>query len=79
MDSLNRHSVTTEEVDDVLAEVVCNAKVYELSPGKDGNDRIMFVGLTSAMRLIEVGVEYIGDDDHVFHAMDAGSRFVDDW
>jgi hypothetical protein len=36
----------------------------------------MFVGLTKTSRALEIGVELIGEDEHVFHAMDAGERYL---
>ena len=73
-DSLKRHNVTTTEVDEVLGSP--RTIWLDLGVSRDGNDRLMFVGLTKAARALEVGVELIGDDDHVFHAMDAGERYL---
>lgn len=40
------------------------------------DDRLIFVGLTREGRALEVGLELVGDDEHVFHAMDAGKRYL---
>lgn len=68
------HDVTVTEVDEVLN----NGRTIwiDLGASRDGNDRLMFVGLTRAGRVLEVGVELIEEDEHVFHAMDAGKQYL---
>jgi hypothetical protein len=36
----------------------------------------MLIGLTKAGRALEIGVELIGDDEYVFHSMDAGEHYL---
>jgi hypothetical protein len=67
--NLRKHRVTTEEVDEVLAN---DPLTFQLSPSFSGNDRVMFVGFTYMGRLLEVGVEYVSNyHEHVFHGMRA--------
>jgi len=71
--SLDKHEVTTEEVDEVLAN---EPKDEDIEPSARGNARVMFVGFTFEGRLLEVGVEYLPDGkEHVFHAMDATKAY----
>ncbi len=72
--NLANHKITTAEVDDVLND--SRTIWLDLGVSRYGNDRLMFVGLTKDGRTLEVGVELIGDDEHVFHAMDAGQRYL---
>ena len=66
--------MTTIEVDEVLS----NSRTIwlDLGPGRNGNDRLMPIGLTKAGRPLEVGIELIGEDDYVFHAMAAGEHYL---
>jgi uncharacterized DUF497 family protein len=73
-DNLARHGITISEVDQVLNDQ--RTIWLDLGVSRDGNDRLMFVGLTKAGRALEVGVELIGADELVFHAMDAGERYL---
>lgn len=69
LSSLRKHSVTINEVVEVLAGDPIDS---DLSEGSSNNVRVMFVGFTYTGRLLEIGIEYLSDDvDHVFHAMDA--------
>lgn len=68
------HDVTVTEVDEVLNDP--RTIWLDLGVSRDGNDRLMFVGLTRAGRVVEVGVELIDEDEHVFHAMDAGKHYL---
>lgn len=72
--SLLRHDVTTIEVDEVLSDL--RTIWLDLGISRKGNDRLMFVGLTKAGRALEIGVELIGKEEHVFHAMNAGKRYL---
>jgi uncharacterized DUF497 family protein len=74
IDNLAKHDITTTEVDEVLNDL--RTIWLDLGVSRDGNDRLMFVGLTRAGRVLEVGVELISEDEHVFHAMDAGERYL---
>lgn len=45
---------------------------YEMPPSNKGNDRTMFVGLAADINVdLEVGVEYRGENRHIFHARKA--------
>lgn len=73
-ESLQRHGVTPEEAD----EVVAFGKWVEMTPSERGNDQLMFVGFTGEGRLVEVGVEYFDAEDreHIFHADDATQQYA---
>lgn len=76
-ESLARHGISTAEIDEVLNDQ-CTIWL-DLGVSRDGNDRLMFVGLTKFGRVLEVGVELVDDDEHIFHAMDAGERYVEEF
>ena len=69
-----RHNVTTAEIDEVLNG--SRTIWLDLGVSRDGNDRLMFIGLTNAGRALEIGVELIGEDEYVFHSMDAGEHYL---
>jgi uncharacterized DUF497 family protein len=69
-----RHNTTTAEIDEVLND--SRTIWLDLGVSRDGNDRLMFIGLTSLGRALEIGVELIGEDEYVFHAMDAGEHYL---
>jgi uncharacterized DUF497 family protein len=74
--NLRRHSVTLQEADQVLDARNLTTRVFELSPARNGNERLMFVGFTQEGRLLEIGIEIISDEDeHVFHGMDATKQY----
>ena len=73
-ESVARHNVTTTEIDEVLNDI--RTIWLDLGVSRGGNDRLMFIGLTKAGRALEIGVELIGDDEYVFHAMDAGEHYL---
>ena len=73
-ESLTKHGVTVIEVDEVLSD--SRTIWLDLGPSPDGNDRLMFIGLTKAGRALEVGIELIGEDDYVFHAMAASEHYL---
>ncbi|MBI4473317.1 MAG: hypothetical protein HY646_11665 [Acidobacteria bacterium] len=73
-ESLTKHNVTVIEVDEVLSD--SRTIWLDLGPSRDGNDRLMFIGLTKAVRALEVGIELIGEDEYVFHAMAAGEHYL---
>lgn len=74
--NLKKHKVKIQEVDQVLDSRNLTTRVFDLSPARNGNERVMFVGLTMQGRLLEVGVEAISDEDeHVFHAMSATKQY----
>ena len=74
--NLRKHNITRQEVDQVLDSRNLTTRMFELAPARNGNERVMFVGLTQEGRLLEVGVELIGDnDEHIFHAMLATKQY----
>jgi hypothetical protein len=74
--NLNKHNITRQEVDQVLDSRNLTTQVFNLVPARNGNERVMFVGVTLEGRVLEVGVEAVSDtDDHVFHAMDATKQY----
>jgi hypothetical protein len=36
----------------------------------------MFIGLTKGARVLEVGIELVGEDEYVFHSMPAGEHYL---
>jgi uncharacterized DUF497 family protein len=69
-ESLKRHDVSVDEIDEVLRSMVTVA--VEIGPSRVGNDRVMLVGPTLNLRLLEIGIEYLPNDiEYVFHANDA--------
>ncbi len=69
-ESLQRHSVTVEEINEVLRSPL--TIVIDLEPSRKGNDRVIWIGFTFNIRLLEIGIEYLPNNkEHVFHAMDA--------
>jgi uncharacterized DUF497 family protein len=73
-ENLAKHDVTTVEVDEVLSDP--RTIWLDLGPSGHGNDRLMFIGLTRAARVLEVGIELIGEDEYVFHSMPAGEHYL---
>ncbi|MBX9877393.1 MAG: hypothetical protein K2Y22_02960 [Candidatus Obscuribacterales bacterium] len=76
-DNLQRHNVTVTEVDEVLNGT--ESIWLDLGVSISGNDRLMFVGFTKSGRILEVGVELVGDDEIVFHAMNAGKKYLEEF
>jgi uncharacterized DUF497 family protein len=75
-DSLAKHHITTTEVDEVLND--SRTIWLDIGTSPNGNDRLMFIGLTKVARALEIGVELIGGDEYVFHAMDAGKHYLEE-
>jgi hypothetical protein len=62
--------ITPLDVDFVMRSTISAEE--EMSDGVGGTLRVMFVGYTQSARLLEVGVEYLDDQEElVFHADDA--------
>ena len=69
-ESLKRHGVTVDEINEVQRSPM--NVVIDLETSHKGNDRVMWIGFTLNLRLLEIGVEYLPrDHEHVFHTMDA--------
>ena len=73
-ENLAKHNVTAIEVDEVLSDP--RTIWLDLGPSRDGNDRLMFIGLTKGGRVLEVGIELIGEGEYVFHAMAASEHYL---
>lgn len=79
-DSLNRHGVTTEMIDEVLlGTMVSYFSVDEVDETCE-----MLVGYTFTERLLEVGLRYLSVDEiYVFHAQTVSPQykklFEEDW
>ena len=63
-----KHGVTREEMDHVLAQYPYNSQQVNHGESKNGNTTATFVGYTSQGKLIEVSVEYIEEQDWIYHA-----------
>lgn len=71
--NLAKHNVSCDEIDEVLD---CDRRIeLEIQPSIRGNQRIMLVGFTLQARLLEVGIEFLPDRDHIFHADDATKKY----
>ncbi len=69
-ESLRRHKVSIDEIKEVLRSPL--TITVDIEPSFKGNDRVMWIGFTFNLRLLEIGIEYLPHDkEHVFHAMDA--------
>jgi uncharacterized DUF497 family protein len=73
-ENLTKHGVTATEVDEVLSD--SRTIWLDLGPSRDGNDRLIFIGLTKGGRALEVGIELISEDEYVFHAMAASEHYL---
>lgn len=68
-ESLRRHNVSIDEILEVLRSPL--TITVDLEPSFNGNDRVMWIGFTCNLRLIEIGMEYLPcDRERIFHAMD---------
>ncbi len=71
--SLKRHNVarweTLQSLEDPLRIEV------EQGENAEGNPTSIWVGMTAHVRLLEVGVEYLEDCNHIFHADNCRSHF----
>lgn len=66
--------ITREQIDYMLRSSTSEA--FPVAASRDGNDRLMVVGFDQTGNLIEVGVEYISDNqEHIFHAMPATKQW----
>jgi len=73
-ESLKRHDVSTDEIKEVLRSPL--TVVVDLEPSNHGNYRVMWVGFTFNLRVLEIGIEYMpNDQEHIFHAMDATKQY----
>ena len=70
---LQKHNVTEIEVDQVMssdANIEC-----DLPSSQQGHDRLMLIGFTLSGRLLELGIEFLPDALHIFHASDATKQY----
>ena len=72
-DNLAKHKVSRDEVDEVLDGSMTAQS--ELAASDRGNQRVMLIGFTLHGRLLEVGIEFFANRDHVFHANDATEKY----
>jgi uncharacterized DUF497 family protein len=69
-ESMKRHCVTVDEINEVQRSPL--TVIIDLEPSDKGNDRVVWIGFTFSLRLLEIGVEYLpNDNEHMFHTMDA--------
>lgn len=67
--SLKKHGMTRADVNEVLAASNPTTRDFDMELSADDNLRIMFVGFNLAGRLLEVGVEFLSENEAiVFHA-----------
>lgn len=76
---LAKHKVTRLEIQQVFASELTYAD--DLAPSNRGNNRALIIGWTHEGRILEIGIEYFEDEDreHIFHAMDAGKKYKNDF
>jgi glucose-6-phosphate 1-dehydrogenase len=72
-DSLNRHNVTHREALETLGDPF---KVEVDTGNHNGNPTAIWVGKTLTERLLEVGVEYLEDCNHIYHAAKARTIYA---
>lgn len=80
-ESLNRHGITAEMIDEVLAGLMVS---YFILDDEDGDTCEMLVGYTFSEKLIEVGIRFkTADAVFVFHAQTVSPQyrqlFEQDW
>ncbi len=69
-ENLKKHGVTVDEINEVERSPL--TVVIDLEPSLKGNDRVLWIGFTFNLRLLEIGLEYLPhDNEYVFHTMDA--------
>ncbi len=75
--NIKKNRVTVDEILEVIESDLSIAE--NLVPSERGNVRVMIIGWTFSGRILEIGIEYIADTEHVFHAMNAGKRYKKDF
>lgn len=71
--NLRKNKVTKDEVEQViLSDTTID---FQMTPSNFGNDRTMLVGFTLSGRILEIGIEFLPDTLHVFHANDATKAY----
>jgi hypothetical protein len=74
--SSKKWAITKEAILEVIADPF-NGE-FALSPSRDGNNRIMYVGFTQSERLLEIGVEILPNNIRkVFHAKRATKNSIE--
>lgn len=75
-ESLSRHNVSRSDVNEILAASNITTRAFDLLLSHGDNLRVMFVGLNLASRLIEVGVEFINENEaYIFHAQTVSPKY----
>ena len=72
-DSLRRHEVSHEEVQEALADSL-RIEVQE-GESNDGNPTTIWIGATLSDGLLEIGFEYLEDEDHIYHCDNCRSHY----
>ena len=78
-DNIRKNGVSHREIQEVFESDLSYAD--DLEPSERGNDRAMIIGWTFLGRILEIGIEYFESEDreHIFHAMDAGKNYKNDF
>ena len=56
-ENLKKHGVTVDEINEVERSPL--TVVIDLEPSRKGNDRVLWIGFTFNLRLLEIGLEYL--------------------
>ncbi len=72
-DSLKRHKATHEEIEEAIADPLRVEAAY--SESKNGNPTTIWVGATLKGRLLEIGIEYMENEDHIYHASSCRNHY----
>lgn len=71
--SLSRHNVSQQEILEALEDPY----KIEVETGEyESNPTSLWIGKTFTERLLEVGVEYLEDSNHIYHAAKARAKFA---
>jgi hypothetical protein len=78
-DNIRKNGVSHREIQEVFESDLSYAD--NLKPSDRGNDHAMIIGWTFSGRILEIGIEYFENEDreHIFHAMDAGKNYKNDF
>ncbi len=70
-DSLKRHKISHEDVLEALEDPF----KLEVKTGEyRGNPTSLWIGRTFTERLLEIGIEYLEDCNHIYHAKKANAE-----
>ena len=72
-DSLGRHNISHKEVFEALEDPFkIEAEVGE----HQGNPTSIWIGKTFTERMLEIGVEYLEDCNHIYHTNKARKQYI---